>query len=54
MTKWKKLTHTILKKKPYWGNHLSLNDETKIRKYLKYQEERERQVEGDQEEFGLF
>jgi len=29
-------------------------DENKIRKYVKYQEERERQEEGDQQEFSLF
>jgi len=29
-------------------------DENKIRKYVKYQEEKERQEEGDQQEFGLF
>jgi len=29
-------------------------DETKIRKYIKYQEERERQEEGDQQEFDPF
>jgi len=53
----------ILKKKPYWGNHFwsrgycvsSIGlDETKIRKYVKYQEERERQEESHQQEFGLF
>ena len=52
-----------LKEKPYWGNHFwsrgycvsSIGlDENKIRKYVKYQEERERQEEGDQQEFGLF
>jgi len=52
-----------LKKKPYWGNHFwsqgycvsSIGlDENKIRKYVKYQEEKERQEEGDQQEFGLF
>ena len=46
-----------LKKKPYWGNHFwsrgycvsSIGlDENKIRKYVKYQEERERQEEGGQ------
>ena len=52
-----------LKKKPYWGNH-SLSrgycvstiglDETKIRKYVQYQEERERQEEDELKEFGLF
>jgi len=29
-------------------------DENKIRKYVKYQEEKERQEEGDQQELGLF
>ena len=29
-------------------------DKNKIRKYVKYQEERERQEEGDQQDFGLF
>ena len=52
-----------LKKKPYWGNHFwsrgyclsSIGlDEAKIRKYVKYQEEREKIEEGDQQEFGLF
>jgi len=52
-----------LKKKLYWGNHFwsrrycvsSIGlDENKIRKCVKYQEERERQEEGDQQEFGLF
>ena len=52
-----------LKKKPYWGNHfwsrgycvsfISL-DETKIRKYVKYQEEKEKKEENNQQEFCLF
>ena len=29
-------------------------DEEKIRRYVKYQEERERREEDDQREFGLF
>jgi hypothetical protein len=29
-------------------------DETKIRKYVQYQEDKERQEEDEQEEFGLF
>jgi len=29
-------------------------DENKIRKYVKYQEEREKKEESDQQEFGLF
>jgi len=53
----------LLKKKPYWGNHFWSRgycvstiglDETKIRKYVQYQEEKERKEETDQEEFGLF
>jgi len=49
-----------LRKKPYWGNHFwsrgycvsSIGlDENKIRKYVKYQEERERQEESEQQEF---
>ena len=53
----------ILKKKPYGGNHFWSRgycvgtiglDETKIRKYVQYQEDKERQEECDQEEFGLF
>jgi putative transposase len=52
-----------LKKKPYWGNHFWSRgycvstiglDENKIRKYVKYQEEREKKEESDQQEFGLF
>ncbi len=52
-----------LKKKPYRGNHFWSRgycvstiglDETKIRKCVKYQEEREKSEEGDQQEFGLF
>ena len=51
------------KKKLYWGNHFWSRgycistiglDENKIRKYVKYQEDRERQEKIDQEEFGLF
>jgi len=53
----------VLRKKPYWGNHFwsrgycvsSIGlDENKIRKYVKYQEEREKKEESDQQEFGLF
>ena len=53
----------LLKKKPYWGNHFWSRgycvstiglDENKIRKYVQYQEDREKQEETDQEEFGLF
>jgi putative transposase len=53
----------FLKKKTYWGNHFWSRgycvstiglDETKIRKYVKYQEDRDRQEEDEQKEFGLF
>jgi putative transposase len=53
----------LLKKKTYWGNHFwskgyCVNtiglDETKIRKYVKYQEDRERQEEGEKKKFGFF
>ena len=53
----------VLRKKPYWKNHFwsrgycvsSIGlDENKIRKYVKYQKEREKKEEGDQQEFGLF
>ena len=49
-----------LKKKPYWGNHFWFRgycidtlglDEEKIRKYVKYQEERERNEEQQGFEF---
>ena len=52
-----------LKKKPYWGNHFWSRgycvstiglDENKIRKYVRYQEEKEKREESDQQEFGLF
>jgi len=52
-----------LRKKPYWGNHFwsrgygvsSIGlDENKIRRYVKYQEGREKSEEGDQQEFSLF
>ena len=50
-----------LKRKPYWGNHFWARgycvdtvglDEEKIRRYVKYQEQRERQAEQRQQ--GLF
>ena len=56
-------SYPALKRKPYWGNHFWSRgycvstiglDENKIRKYVKYQEEREKIEEGDQQEFGLF
>ena len=56
-------SYPAMKKKPYWGNHFWSRgycvstiglDEEKIRRYVKYQEDRERQEEGEQQEFGLF
>jgi putative transposase len=53
----------FLKKKIYRGNHFWSRgycvstiglDETKIRKYVKYQEQKEKQEEDEQKEFGLF
>ena len=52
-----------LKKKPYQENHFWSRgycvsniglDETKIKKYVKYQEEKEKREESDQQEFGFF
>ena len=52
-----------LKKRPYWGNRFWSRgccvstvgmDEEKIRRYVRYQEEKERREEDDQREFGLF
>ncbi|HEY9054854.1 MAG TPA: IS200/IS605 family transposase, partial [Rectinemataceae bacterium] len=52
-----------LKKKPYWGNHFWSRgycvttlgmDEDKIRRYVKYQEEREKQEEDNARDYGLF
>lgn len=52
-----------LKKKPYWGNHFWSRgycvttlgmDEEKIRRYVKYQEEREKQEEANARDYGLF
>ena len=49
-----------LKKKPYWSNHFWARgycvstigiDEEKIRKYVKYQENKEKEVEDQQREF---
>ena len=49
-----------LKKKPYWGNHFWARgycsstvglDEEKIRKYVKYQEQREKLAEDQQQSF---
>jgi putative transposase len=50
----------VLKKKPYWGNHFWSRgycsstiglDEEKIKKYVKYQEEHEKQV--DKQQLGI-
>ncbi len=52
-----------LKRKPYWGNHfwtrgyfvntVGINEEM-IRRYVKYQEDEERKVEKDRNDFTLF
>jgi len=52
-----------LRQKPYWGNHfwargyfvstVGINEET-IRKYVKYQEDEEKKIETDRDEFRLF
>ena len=56
-------SYPALKRKPYWGNHFWSRgycvstiglDENKIRKYVKYQEEKKRQEEGNPQEFCLF
>ena len=55
--------HKGLKRKPYWGNHFWSRgycvstvglDETKIRRYVRYQEENERLDEDNEQQFGLF
>ena len=52
-----------MREKPYWGNHFWSRgycvstiglDEEKIRRYVKFQEQREKQAEKEQKEFGLF
>lgn len=52
-----------LRKKPYWGNHFWSRgycvstvgvDEEQIRKYVRYQEGREKQEEQEQQQCGLF
>lgn len=52
-----------LKQRPYWGNRFWSRgycvstvgiDEEKIRRYVRYQEDEERQDEESQREFGLF
>jgi len=56
-------SYPALKRKPSWRNHfwsrgycvsIIALDENKIRRYVKYQEEREKSEESDQQEFGLF
>ena len=51
------------KDKPYWGNHFWARgyfvstigiDEEKIKRYVKYQEQKEREEEKHQDEFNLF
>ena len=52
-----------LKERPYWGNRFWSRgycvstvgmDEQKIRRYVRYQEDKERREEADQRDFGLF
>jgi putative transposase len=52
-----------MRQKPYWGNHFWSRgycvstiglEEEKIRKYVKYQERKEREEEAQQKEFRLF
>jgi len=56
-------SYPALKRKPYWGNHFWSRgycvttigmDENKIRRYVKYQEEKERLEEDQRQEFSLF
>jgi putative transposase len=56
-------TYRNLKRKPYWGNHFWSRgycvttiglDEEKIRRYVRYQEDKERLEEREREEPGLF
>lgn len=53
-------SYPVLKRKPYWGNHFWSRgycvstigiDEQKIRKYVKYQELKEKQEETQQRKF---
>ena len=55
--------HTNLKEKPYRGNHFWSRgycvttigmDEDKIRRYVKYQEDREKQEDNNSKDYGLF
>ena len=56
-------SYPFLKEKPYWGNHFWSRgycvstiglDEEKIRRYERYQEENERLVEKNEQEYSLF
>ena len=56
-------SYPVVRDKPYWGNHFWSRgycvstiglDETKIRRYVRYQEENERLDEDDEQQFGLF
>ncbi len=56
-------SYPFLKKKPDWGNHFWSRgycvstvglDEEKIRRYVRYQEENERLVEKNEQEYSLF
>jgi putative transposase len=55
-------SYPILKKKPYWGNHFWGRgyfvstvglDEEMIKRYVKYQEKQEKEIEDQQMEFGF-
>lgn len=55
-------SYSILKKKPYWGNRfwgrgyfVSIVglDEEMIKRYVKYQEKQEKEIEDQQMEFGF-
>ncbi len=57
------MSYPALRKKPYWGNHFWNRgycvstvrlDEEKVRRQVKYQEQKERQEEKAQKQFGLF
>ncbi len=56
-------SYPALKRKPYWGNHFWSRgycvstiglDENKIRRYVKFQEDKERLEEDQRQEFSLF
>jgi putative transposase len=56
-------TYPKLRRKPYWGNHFWSRgyfvstvgvDEEMIRRYVRYQEERERETERHQKSYDLF